>query len=242
MARRVHVFDQPARFVTGTIGQPGNRTFYLQARDGARIVSVSLEKVQVAVLAERLGALLDELERRGIVATRAMPRTPTPEAPAAPAVDSAGDQAPVGSGGSGGSGASAEAGAASHDADTGPEPGTDRDDADDRPLDEPLNEVFRAGTLSLGWDADDERIVIEAREITDEDEGEDPEDAIRESADDDPDGPDLFRVRVEASVARRFVEGAVRVIGAGRPPCPMCGQPLDPQGHLCPRRNGTFLN
>ena len=42
--------------------------------------------------------------------------------------------------------------------------------------------------------------------------------------------------------ARSFVERAVRVLGSGRPPCPLCGQPLDPQGHLCPRRNGHLLN
>ena len=54
--------------MAGTVGEPGNRAFFLQARDGARIVSVALEKVQVAALAERLDALLDELERRGVEA------------------------------------------------------------------------------------------------------------------------------------------------------------------------------
>src|SRR5712691_9114052 len=66
MPRRLFNFDPPDRFVAGTIGQPGNRTFFLQARRGGQIVSVVLEKVQVAVLAERLGVLLDELEARGI--------------------------------------------------------------------------------------------------------------------------------------------------------------------------------
>jgi uncharacterized repeat protein (TIGR03847 family) len=190
MPRRVFLFDPPARFVAGTIGHPGNRTFYLQARDGTRIVSVSLEKVQVAVLADRLGALLDELQRRGI-------------------------------------------------AETAPD-----DTADDTgPLDEPLNEAFRAGTLSLGWDGTDDVVVIEAREIGEEDEtADEAEEAVVEIEDDDPEGPDLFRVRLAAPEARRFVERAVRVVASGRPPCPMCGQPLDPQGHLCPRRNGTFLN
>ena len=54
MARLVYNFENPDRFLAGTVGQPGNRTFYLQARDGDRIVSVVLEKVQVALLAERL--------------------------------------------------------------------------------------------------------------------------------------------------------------------------------------------
>ena len=191
MPRRLFLFDAPDRFVAGTVGEPGNRSFFLQARDGGRIVSVLLEKVQVAVLAERLGALLDELERRGLADTKVEP----------PAEDVA-------------------------------------------PLDEPLNEVFRAGTLSLGWDGDSDAIVVEARAIeeTDEEAEEASDDEPEEVADDDPDGPDLIRVRMAAPSARRFVDRAVRVVASGRPPCPLCGQPLDPQGHLCPRRNGTYVN
>ena len=70
MPRRRYIFDPPDRFVAGTVGEPGHRTFFLQARDGGRVVSIVLEKVQVAVLAERLGELLDELERRGIPSRR----------------------------------------------------------------------------------------------------------------------------------------------------------------------------
>ncbi|HYM84196.1 MAG TPA: DUF3090 family protein [Candidatus Dormibacteraeota bacterium] len=191
MPRRLFVFDPPERFIAGTVGPAGQRTFYLQARSGSRIVSVSLEKVQVAVLAERLDALLDELDRRGVAAMQ-----------------------PAGATGE-----------------------------DSAPLDEPLNEVFRAGTLTLGWDGDDDVIVVEARDAatTDEDEDEDEEEH-EDVADDDPEGPDLLRVRIPAIQARAFALRAARVVGAGRPPCPLCGQPLDPQGHLCPRRNGTYLN
>ena len=64
MPRKVFLFDQPERFVAGTEGQPGERQFFLQARDGARVVSVALEKQQVHVLAERVDALLDEVVRR----------------------------------------------------------------------------------------------------------------------------------------------------------------------------------
>ena len=74
MPRRRYLFDPPERFVAGTVGQPGDRTFFLQARDGVRVVSVVLEKVQVAVLADRLGELLSELERRGIEAAEAAER------------------------------------------------------------------------------------------------------------------------------------------------------------------------
>ncbi|HEX5397277.1 MAG TPA: DUF3090 family protein, partial [Candidatus Limnocylindria bacterium] len=61
MARRLFIFDEPDRFVAGTIGEPGARSFYLQARKGGAVVSVSLEKTQVAVLADRLGDLLDSI-------------------------------------------------------------------------------------------------------------------------------------------------------------------------------------
>lgn len=65
MPRQVFHFDRPARFVAGTVGQPGDRTFYLQAGDEAgRVVSVALEKSQVSVLAERMSELLDEIATR----------------------------------------------------------------------------------------------------------------------------------------------------------------------------------
>jgi uncharacterized repeat protein (TIGR03847 family) len=193
MARQRYVFDPPDRFVAGTIGEPGHRTFFLQARDGARVVSVVLEKVQVAVLADRLGKLLDELERRGI---------------------------------------------------TEPLDGDPPIDAE--PLDEPLVEAFRAGTLTLGWDTSAERVLVEAREEVagdEEDEADDPESTVVALDDDESeDGPDLLTVRLSPTAARTFVDRAVQVVAAGRPPCPLCGEPLDPAGHLCPRRNGHYLN
>ena len=184
--RRRFIFDPPERFITGTIGEPGQRTFFIQASAGGRVVSVALEKVQVAVLADRLGALLLELDRRGI--------------------------APAG---------------------VEPAPGEDTS-----PLDEPLNEAFRAGALTLGWDGDAERVLVEARAESEDGEPIDPD----EDDEEDEDGPDLLRVRMTADAARSFVERAVRVVASGRPPCPLCGQPLDPTGHLCPRRNGHLLN
>lgn len=187
MTRRLFIFDEPDRFATGTVGEPGNRTFFLQARHGRRVVSVALEKAQVAVLAERLGRLLVELDRHGVVED--------PPAPINPDV---------------------------------------------RPLDEPLNEAFRAGTLTLGWDGETERVLIEARAQSDEDA--DPEAEAIEIDDDDEDGPDLLRVRLAAEAARTFVEQAFRVVRAGRPPCPLCGNPLDPGGHICPRKNGQYVN
>jgi uncharacterized repeat protein (TIGR03847 family) len=194
MPRRRYIFDPPDRFVAGTVGEPGDRTFFLQAREGGRVVSIVLEKVQVAVLAERLGALLDELDLRGIA----------PDRETAPAT-SLGLQEPV---------------------------------ADNGPLDEPLNEAFRAGSLTLGWDGGAERVLVEARAQDAEGEAIDPE----EDDDEDDEGPDLLRVRLTAAAARTFVERAAQVVAAGRPPCPLCGAPLDPQGHICPRRNGHYVN
>lgn len=189
MPRRRFIFDPPERFVAGTTGDPGARTFFLQAREGERVISVVLEKGQVAVLADRLNQLLDELERRGIT-----------------------DAAP-------------------------PPPPSDAE-----PLDEPIIEVFRAGTLTLGWDGSTDRVLVEARAQTEDDE-EEEETQVEELEDDDSeDGPDLFRVRMTAPAARAFVERAVRIVASGRPPCPLCGQPLDPQGHICPRGNGHYVN
>ena len=64
MPRQLFLFERPARFVAGTVGEPGDRTFFLQAADGPRVVSVALEKQQVAVLADRLEELLDDIVAR----------------------------------------------------------------------------------------------------------------------------------------------------------------------------------
>jgi len=66
--------------------------------------------------------------------------------------------------------------------------------------------------------------------------------AAFEAADDDVEGPDTLRVRLTADAARGFVNRAIEVVASGRLPCPLCGQPLDPQGHICPRRNGHYVN
>ena len=66
MTRRISTFDSPDRFIAGTVGEPGHRAFFLQARQGGAIVSVAAEKTQVAVLAANLAALLDTLAERGV--------------------------------------------------------------------------------------------------------------------------------------------------------------------------------
>ena len=181
MPRQLFVFDPPDRFVAGTVGQPGDRTFYLQASGGGRTVSVALEKVQVQVLAERLGELLEEVRRRGVG-----------EVPAV---------AP-------------------------------RELEDTAPLDAPVEEEFRVSTMGLAWDGEDSRVVVEALAPTDDEEAE------VEPLSDREDGPDTLRVRITAEAAQAFITRAQRVVAAGRPPCPLCSLPLDPEGHICPRQNG----
>ena len=61
MTRRVFEYRLPERFVVGTVGIPGERTFYLQARSGHEVTSVAFEKQQAQVLAERMDQLLDEV-------------------------------------------------------------------------------------------------------------------------------------------------------------------------------------
>jgi uncharacterized repeat protein (TIGR03847 family) len=191
---QVFDYDPPDRFVAGTVGEPGQRTFYLQARQGERLTTVALEKQQVAALAERVDEVLDEVLRR-----------------------------------TGGAGAPAVAPAALDDS---------------APLDQPIEEDFRVGTLALAWDGGAEVLVIEAHQVEltedgDEDAAPDPAPAPALPADDDEEAAgDVLRVRLTPAVARAFAQRAAAVVGAGRPPCPFCGLPLDPSGHVCPRQNG----
>ncbi len=103
--------------------------------------------------------------------------------------------------------------------------------ADDAPLDLPLLEDFRVGAIALAWDGDGGMVVIEAQEESDE--------PVEPLADDlPPDGPGVLRVRITPREARAFAQRAAKIVAAGRPPCPLCGLPLDTDGHICPRQNG----
>lgn len=173
MPRRLFIFDAPDRFVPGTIGDPGNRTFFLQVRKGEAVVSVALEKAQVAVLADRLDHLLNSLDGE---------------------TDGAASQSVT-----------------AHD---------------DRPLDEPLQDLFRVGPMALAWDPSTDKVVIEAQPMTDDGD-------YVETSDEDDDGPDLVRVRIERGQAREFVRRAEALVAAGRPTCPFCGEVLEATGHFC---------
>jgi uncharacterized repeat protein (TIGR03847 family) len=76
-------FDAPDRFATGATGDPSDPAFYLQAVQGPRTVSVTLEREQVAILADRMLAVIDELERRGLAAIDAGPAGQADERPLA---------------------------------------------------------------------------------------------------------------------------------------------------------------
>lgn len=182
----VHAFDPPERFVAGTVGEPGHRTFFLQARDGARLTSIALEKQQVEALAERVDELLDEVMQASGGAT------------VVPAV------APF-------------------------------DLVDNDPLEQPIEEEFRAGTMTLSWDSRTERVVIEVFPFT-EAAVVSPDQLDEDLEEPEPD--EIFLVRLTAGAARAFVGRARTVLGAGRPDCPFCGNPVDPEGHLCVRANG----
>src|SRR3954470_857178 len=147
MPRQVFDYDPPDRFVAGTVGEPGSRTFFLQARTGTRVTSVALEKAQVSVLAERVDELLDEVLRVS------------------------GGKAPV--------------------------PAVAPVDAEDNdPLDTPIEEEFRVGAMSLAWDPDAGRVVVEcyAEGVSVEEDDEDDED---EDADE-----------LEGSILRVSITGA----------------------------------
>ena len=90
--------------------------------------------------------------------------------------------------------------------------------------------------MALAWDGDDERVVIEAQAHRPSDDDEDGEPPLI-----DDDGRRARRCCGSGSPAPRpgrSSSARSAVVSAGRPPCPFCGGPLDPGGHVCPRANG----
>lgn len=177
----IHRYDSPDRFVTGTVGPPGDRTFFLQAREGDRLTSVALEKEQVAVLGERLRELLSRV------------------------AEGPGNRPQI---------VDVVAGHSQHDAD---EPD------DTAPLDQPIEEEFRVGTMTLAWDDETQAVVVEAFAATENE---------------DDEATEALVVTITPAMAQDFTSRARVVVGAGRASCQFCGNPIDPEGHLCPRANG----
>ena len=184
----VHEFAWPDRVVVGTVGLPGSRTFYLQVRTGAQIVSIALEKQQSALLAEKIDEMLDQL-----MSTEGNPFS-------IPTI-------------------------------------TPVELVDNEPLDQPVAEEFRTGGMSLGWDPSTVQVVIEAYPIREDD-------ADIDDADFDDDDVDVLEaltrepaemvlIRMPVGTARAFAKRTREVVGAGRPLCPLCGNPIDLDGHVC---------
>jgi uncharacterized repeat protein (TIGR03847 family) len=170
--------DPVTRLTTDAVGEPGQRTFYLQAADArGDQVTLLVEKEQVRRLAENLETWLPEL-----AAGR-------PEDPVEAAAAEAGELA----------------------------------------LAEPLEPDFRVGQLSLSYDPERDRVLVIATELQIEDEDDDPLEA--------PD-PAEVRLLVTRAQLRVLARHGAQVVARGRPLCPLCGNPLDPTGHICPAQNG----
>lgn len=113
---------------------------------------------------------------------------------------------------------------------------------DDAPLETPVDEEFRVGTMGLAWDPERERLVIECHAVGDSYDSPDVLEQVEAGeseipAEDDPTQL-VLRVVLEPLTARAFVRRAGKVVTAGRPACPFCAGPVDPEGHICPRANG----
>ena len=204
MTRRIIDLDDPDRFVAVTTIGRDETAFHLQTVRGPRGMSVALERDQLALLADRMLTIIDELERRGLVAIDA--------------------------------GLTYEWALRN----------------DDQALDPHSRDDFVVGTLTIAWDDDGDRLIVEAHSILfDAGAGEsaalpglapppgfapppgadeDPEDI----PDDDPIGPDVLRVRLTPVMAQRFARRAMHISAVAQQTCPLCGTSLGMGRHRCP--------
>ena len=183
--RIIFSHEDASRFIVGTVGLPGERSFFIQALSDAGVTTVAVEKSQVIALAERLNELITEVRRSKLAS-----------------LDELGLPAVV----------------------------------DNANLEFPIEEEFTAGVMGISWDPDTQRVSVEIQSIADGDFTElisDDEDLA-----DVEDPPDLMRVTIRLNQARGFIKRSESIVQAGRAPCPFCGLPIDPEGHLCPRANG----
>lgn len=163
----------PVEHITAdALGPPGQRVFYVQAWQGARTVSVLIEKVQLQSLAIAVEQFMGEL----------IAKDP-------------------------------ELGEASADY-----------AEDNMHISPPVEPVFRAGEIGLGYDQERDLMVIVTREILTEN--------------DDPAEAAVIRFWCSRNQARALARWGQEVVSRGRPLCPQCGQPMEPEGHFCPKKNG----
>ena len=162
-------FTRPDRFVSGTVGEPGERAFYLQLRSNSRLFSVAVDKAQVQAISARLEVMIAEIRKSNPLMSI--------------------EKLPI----------------------------------DDAPLESPIEAEFQIGAMSLAWDEESKLICVELFELED-----DEEDAEGE----------VVEINISVAMAASFAVRSKAVVNAGRLPCPFCGIPIDPRGHLCPRANG----
>jgi len=162
------------KITAGAVGEPGGRTFFIQAREGDRTITITVEKEQVELLASSILEILATIDLE------------TGDGPSDEALE----------------------------------------------LEAPLEPLWRAGRLSIGYAEDRDRMVLELEELLPDSDEED-EDAAA-------DAPDPGRVRLWATREQMFALSryAAEVASRGRPRCQFCGNPLDPEGHVCPAMNG----
>jgi uncharacterized repeat protein (TIGR03847 family) len=175
--------DPVDKLTAGAIGDPGHRTFYLQAKSGPELVTVLVEKQQVELLAASILEIL----------------------------------ATVG-------------------AETAEGPGED-----ELGLEDPVEPRFRAGRLSIGYEERRDLMLLEIEELEEEeDENEEDEEGSSALEDDDEPSADLDRIRLWATREQMLAlsRHSAAVAAQGRPRCQFCGNPLDPEGHICPAMNG----
>jgi len=162
-------FTRPERFVAGTVGEPGERAFYLQLRSSSRLFSVAVEKAQVQAMSARLDVMINEIRKSNPLLT------------------------------------------------------IEKFSIDDAPLESPIDAEFQIGAMSLAWDEETQLICVELFELEDdEEEGQ----------------GEVVEINISVGMAAAFAARSKAVVNAGRLPCPFCGIPIDPRGHLCPRANG----
>jgi uncharacterized repeat protein (TIGR03847 family) len=155
--------------VAGTIGEPGERAFFIQARNKGRVISVALEKAQVQAIANRLELIVAEVRKSNpLISISNVPQ-------------------------------------------------------DDAPLETPVDEEFQVGAISLAWNELDQVLTFELYELEDDETDEDGH---------------VLEINFGLGMAIAFAQRSKALVNAGRLPCPFCGIPIDPRGHLCPRANG----
>jgi len=167
-------FNPVSRITVGTVGRPGQRMFFLQVAKGVRLLTVKLEKEQVAALAQGIEAVLEELEQREI---RPVSREDEP-------------------------------------------PG------EDLSLESPIEVAFVVEQIALAFDQETAMMVLIVQGLV-EDEDEDEDIA-----------PVSAQIWASAGQMRALSRHAREVVSHGRAICPLCGEPIDPDGHFCPRGNG----